>query len=745
MYTHDRLKLGVDRNGHYQAVEEYMLDASSSQKENSLFKTLKENNIYPCWYCGESEYLDFPNYYVPFYDLSNSRLEGILILQKKDAHIKEYYLSYNMVKQIAQERTEPYSEYWQRIMVYFSDGPQGKDKKDHFNSRTEVCIKGAASCFCSVSYVACGSWGTDNDLQWYYDCDAPCGSDGSGGDSGGSDNDDGGPLTIADVNTWISGNDPDGAGGGSNPLNPNPDEPWDDFCGEFNGSLGTAGNNTLNPDGSTDIPIFENPADLYLLQLNSIINQYGMQSQFTPQELMEYIGEQCAVSNVSEVSKCIKCHLINDLGLSDDQNYILMNNFDVVADCNGDMDCLLAGIIENSDCKDYLDDFMSFNGLELSLEAQWAIIDLTQNSLGQSNCTDFPNKAWTATVNFATGSIQSPSDILLLVNFIKTVDDKKGLLDYYELITSLRDEDPDIRWDRSIDLYDLLIDNPNALTECGDPAVDVAFWSDLASFVPPQEVLDKLEDLGEGWRLQGFLTPTATPSINLDYFSTTITQMPIDTSTNQPWVPEVLFEHIRKNFNDFVDTDNSEFTPILGDENLWLSSDPVPAVITIDIDIPIIGFQGDDGSVICAQNESCCWIFSTVKAPFFENIDGDGGNDGYHPVSGNRQFGYTIHSDGSMEIYTKGADRFLTPTSGPLSNSYFAEKLAGYLLEKAAFTGADNLWKSFQEGINNFGNDPSNGGISKINTPIKNRPKVKDELKNLLRQSGPINYVPCGN
>ncbi len=53
--------------------------------------------------------------------------------------------------------------------------------------------------------------------------------------------------------------------------------------------------------------------------------------------------------------------------------------------------------------------------------------------------------------------------------------------------------------------------------------------------------------------------------------------------------------------------------------------------------------------------------------------------------------------------------------------------------------------KSFQTGITDYVNKPENLGVSTINTPIKNRPKVKDELKNLLKMDQPINYVPCGN
>ncbi len=39
----------------------------------------------------------------------------------------------------------------------------------------------------------------------------------------------------------------------------------------------------------------------------------------------------------------------------------------------------------------------------------------------------------------------------------------------------------------------------------------------------------------------------------------------------------------------------------------------------------------------------------------------------------------------------------------------------------------------------------STPGIASQNTPIKNRPKVKDELKSLLKLNQPLNNVPCGN
>lgn len=98
-----------------------------------------------------------------------------------------------------------------------------------------------------------------------------------------------------------------------------------------------------------------------------------------------------------------------------------------------------------------------------------------------------------------------------------------------------------------------------------------------------------------------------------------------------------------------------------------------------------------------------------------------------------------------MEIYTRGVDRFFSPQAPPFSFASGVDRLVGYLVEKIAFDGADGLWESFQEGILEYVTDPTRGGEAVINVPIKNRPKVGDALKALLKQSGPINYVPCGN
>lgn len=323
--------------------------------------------------------------------------------------------------------------------------------------------------------------------------------------------------------------------------------------------------------------------------------------------------------------------------------------------------------------------------------------------------------------------VQNPTTVLLSVlNFLSNESYSQEAESYILVVLGLMDEDPLLIIDRFFELFYLLQSDNEFLTrDCLDN--NDPLWDDLMFYVPPSNVLDRLEDLGEGWRLQPLETPTASPSINFDYFSIVIDQMPINPNTNMQYSPDELISYIRRNINAFVNTTLGEFTPFtVNDLNLWQSSSPVPAVLTIDI-LP------DDGSVICAQHESCCWIFSTVKAPQFPLT-----SDGYHPVSGNRQFGYRILNNGKTEIYTKGVDRFLVkPGLDPLPSV-----ILPYLLEKMAFVGADALWSSFTSKINTYVSE--HNGSASINTPIKLRPKwFSNSLIEALRSNNKIEYVPC--
>ncbi len=182
----------------------------------------------------------------------------------------------------------------------------------------------------------------------------------------------------------------------------------------------------------------------------------------------------------------------------------------------------------------------------------------------------------------------------------------------------------------------------------------------------------------------------------MDNFSVTVDQLPPGMSATE------LLEEIRLNINDFLGDNPTKFSPYDEYENYpydeyanWTSNDPVGSIIHIYI-------PPDDGSVVVSKYSSSSWIFTTIRAPW----------DWDHPVSGNREFGFTTNSDGSYTFYTKGVDRFTQGLTG--------ETMAWAFGLGNPFYGADELWSDFQAGIEKFVN--SNGGSATIKDPEFLRP-----------------------
>ena len=107
------------------------------------------------------------------------------------------------------------------------------------------------------------------------------------------------------------------------------------------------------------------------------------------------------------------------------------------------------------------------------------------------------------------------------------------------------------------------------------------------------------------------------------------------------------------------------------------------------------------------------------------------------PFSGHRQWGLTTLPNGKKAFYTKGVDRYFFP---PVNGQGHA--ILAYLFEKVAFDGADDLWSSFQDKIEEYVNN--HGGTAIKSNPIVKRPKVGTALKALFKGSTPItNSILC--
>lgn len=256
-------------------------------------------------------------------------------------------------------------------------------------------------------------------------------------------------------------------------------------------------------------------------------------------------------------------------------------------------------------------------------------------------------------------------------------------------------------------------------------------WRPLLNFKPSSSVTDRLNNLtaqekgevllaapnepvniaGDTWQIQAIQNAGGV-AINLDYFSVDVTQLPSQFST-----PEQLLNSMRLNFNSYINTFYSSFSPnplLPGEGNRWSSQNPLGTIISISI-------PGNSGSVITSDYDTRHWIFSTIHDPL----------NGNHPVSGNREFGFVPISSGGYTFYVRGVDRI---------DSRFAEFLGSVTNPPVPFLAADNLWQSWQNGLATSVNN--NGGHASINQPITNRPNWTSVLA-ALQNNAPLATVPC--
>jgi len=256
----------------------------------------------------------------------------------------------------------------------------------------------------------------------------------------------------------------------------------------------------------------------------------------------------------------------------------------------------------------------------------------------------------------------------------------------------------------------IIANRPFALFDDVD-CVTLKKWLALAKHEVDQSIIDKLGTvsitpfygtLSDRIAAIQSINDAHSTVVNMDYFSVTVTTLP--TVNGQQLTPEQLHRYIRINVNDF--TDGADFSPYnangVDDTSLWNSVNPKGALVKIDMPGP------DNGTVITSFSSANAWTFTTVYEPMY----------GEHPVSGHRDFGFVVNSNGSFTFYTRGVDR-LTSWDGT-----FVQQAANI-----PFSAADDLWTSFQTNIRAFVNN--NGGAAYINSPEILRPNwemVKDVL-----------------
>jgi hypothetical protein len=205
--------------------------------------------------------------------------------------------------------------------------------------------------------------------------------------------------------------------------------------------------------------------------------------------------------------------------------------------------------------------------------------------------------------------------------------------------------------------------------------------------------------------------------VNCDFFSVKINTLPSGYNNN----PSGFLEYLRKNINSFTDQTYANFAghPQIPNEETKWTNDPYGSIVFIDVIGPA------NGSVITAQKSTESWTWSTIREPYA----------GFHPVSGNRTFGYTTNSDGSYTYYCKGVDRVTSSVQEVLGKI-----MSGYQDQPVQFTMADGLWGSWTKKIKDYVN--GHNGTATLQQPVTKRPNWYD-VQDVLNGIKALNEINC--
>ena len=251
---------------------------------------------------------------------------------------------------------------------------------------------------------------------------------------------------------------------------------------------------------------------------------------------------------------------------------------------------------------------------------------------------------------------------------------------------------------------------------------NLSAWEELISFRPLHSVQSAM--IVAQHKLQPI--EKARSQVSLDYYPVEIRKFP--KIKGKVVTAEEFLTYFRLNINQFANP-HAQFNPYdSAASTLWKSKKPLDTVISINLakvhvdtsrGEPPWGIPTGDGkltlekgSVVVSEFTSTHWNFMTVKTT----------NDGWHPISGTRQFGIKKKDkNGSYVLYTRGADRIT------LRRDLAANWLSSWIVNGGiVFTAADILWVSMQNSVAAYIN--ANGGSAVVGKKMVGRydwPAVK--------------------
>lgn len=311
---------------------------------------------------------------------------------------------------------------------------------------------------------------------------------------------------------------------------------------------------------------------------------------------------------------------------------------------------------------------------------------------------------------------------------------------------TILDDLPDARFDRYLELLDLIKEDPWSLIEdcMQQNGLNMANYQQLYNHTLPQSCINKLNNLGSEFKDQPINTGNAAVA-NVDYYSVEITANPDFNLDGMPDTDTEVFEAYRANFTDLAsgnktdfqfscnvpfDLDNKAdvswtFVPYSqADATIWNSNNPLTTIIAIDAwgDVVFSELISDDGAIMISSYTNQYWIGSTIQTAYTSS----------QPFSGNRQWGFNTNQSGNLELYARAVDvaRVSDITLfGPGTNE---------CKEETYYNIGDTTWSNLQEEIKNWVN--AYGGQAKIIPRIAIR-FDKTKLKELLEKNETIDQI----
>jgi len=193
------------------------------------------------------------------------------------------------------------------------------------------------------------------------------------------------------------------------------------------------------------------------------------------------------------------------------------------------------------------------------------------------------------------------------------------------------------------------------------------YWADLESFLASPSLNPAILSV------QNLKTDGVGP-VNNDFYSVTI-------DANGQSAAEVM-RTLRLNLSSLVYMRKIyKVRPYDADNGAkWNSSSPQGAVMTF-----VLAYAGPyrvRADVVASHVSDTEWVFSTVRTD----------KNGWHPVCGNRAFGVSTNADGSLTIWTKGADRAVDHGALWALHQFAAGR-------EFTFGQGDDVWKGLMQNL----------------------------------------------